>query len=374
MSPHGPTDIWPTSKAYFEHFNSRAQPLRYSEWASACENARKPAKTTHKRHPFFEPGSPYLRGQYPDTFVIGIPEGRVAGGKGAVITHDFKLLGDVSTDWSASAKDARLHPLLLQSKLPKSRRLPGISAVLVTSESSGFFHWMTDALPRLEILRRAGAILWHSIDHFLIGEGCHAIRESLRLLGVEESKLVVTRRDSHVVCDSLVVPSFHGAPGNIPPWAVEFLRGQFLASSPLPESNRRIYVSRSKASGRKIANEEEILPILASRGFVRSELEDMSLKAQVELFSEAEAVVAPHGAGLTNLIWCAPHTKVLEIFSPLYVNLCYWAIASITQADYYYLLGNAEGAVNDVNDARFFLEDILVDPIALQKTLSDMNL
>ena len=52
--------------------------------------------------------------------------------------------------------------------------------------------------------------------------------------------------------------------------------------------------------------------------------------------------MAPHGAGLTNLVWCAPHTKVLEIFSPLYVNLCYWAIASVTQADYYYLLGNAE--------------------------------
>ena len=100
----------------------------------------------------------------------------------------------------------------------------------------------------------------------------------------------------------------------------------------------------------------------------------MSLSAQIELFSKAEAVVAPHGAGLTNLVWCAPYTKVLEIFSPLYVNFCYWAIASVTQADYYYLLGNAEGVVNDVYDARYFLEDILVDPIALQKTLSDMTL
>ncbi len=250
----------------------------YSEWASACENARKPAKTTHKKHPFFGPESPYLRGQYPDTFVIVIPEGRLAGGKGAVITHDLKLLGDVSVDWSASSRDPQRHPLLYQGKLPRSRRLPGLSMVLVTSESAGFFHWMTDALPRLEILRKAGAIPWHSIDHFLIGEGCHAIRESLRLLGIDESRFVVTRRDSHFVCDLLVVPSFHGAPGNIPPWAIEFLREQFLASSPPSKSRRRIYVSRSKASGRKIANEEEILPLLAGRGFVCCELEEMSLR------------------------------------------------------------------------------------------------
>jgi capsular polysaccharide biosynthesis protein len=377
FSPPYPSDVWPSSKAYFEHFNSSRQPLeglRYSEWTSACENERTPARTAHDKHSSFDPASPYLRGQYPDTFVISIPEGRVAGGKGAVITHDRKLLSDVSVDWASIPRDVRYHPILQQNKLPKARRLPGVSTVLMTSESAGFFHWMTDALPRLEILRRAGAISWNSIDHFLIGEGCPAIRESLRLMGVDESKFVVTRRDSHFVCDLLVVPSFHGAPGNIPPWAIEFLRERFLASPPLPKSRQRIYVSRSKASGRKIANEDEILSILTSRNFRRSVLEEMSLSAQIELFSRAEAIVAPHGAGLTNLIWCAPRTKVLEIFSPLYVNLCYWAIASVTDADYYYLLGNAKGVIDDVTDARYFLEDISVDPIALQKTLDVMNL
>jgi hypothetical protein len=156
LSPPGPTGMWPTSKAYYEHFATRKprlEGLSYSECPSACENARKPAKTFHKKHPFFDPKSSYHRGQYPDAFVISIPEGRVAGGKGAVITHDLKLLGDVSVDWS-SPRDGRRHPLLAKKKLPKARRLPGISTVLVTSESAGFFHWMTDALPRLEILRR----------------------------------------------------------------------------------------------------------------------------------------------------------------------------------------------------------------------------
>ena len=373
--PDSPSDFWLSSKAYFEHFSTLRPPLdglRYTEWASACENARKPAKTSHKNHPLFDPASPYLRGQYPDTFVVCIPGGRVAGGKGAAITHDNKLLYDVSVDWSAGPRDARRHPLLHQKKLPRAERLPGASAVLATSESAGFFHWMTDALPRLEILQRAGSIPWNRIDHLLIGEGCRAIRESLRLLGFDDSKHVVTRRDTHFACDLLMVPSFHGAPGNIPPWAIEFLRKQFLTSLPLPSSKRRIYVSRSRASGRRIANEEEILPILASRGFVRIELEEISLSAQIALFSEAEAVVAPHGAGLTNLIWCAPQTKILEVFSPLYVNLCYWAIASVVEADYYYLLGSEEGVVDDVNDSRYFLENISVDPAALEQALDAM--
>ena len=99
----------------------------------------------------------------------------------------------------------------------------------------------------------------------------------------------------------------------------------------------------------------------------------LSLADQITLFSEAEAVVGPHGAGFTNLIWCAPDTKVLEFFSPLYVNLCYWAISSLTRADYFYLLGSADGQVDDVNDARFFLENVCVDPVALERTLEAME-
>jgi capsular polysaccharide biosynthesis protein len=374
VRPNSPSDFWLSSKACFEHFSTLRPPgLRYTEWASACENVRKPAKTSHKKHPLFDPASPYLRGQYPDTFVICIPGGRVAGGKGAVVSHDDKLLYDVSVDWPAGPGDPSRHPLLHQKKLPRAERLPGVSAVLATSESAGFFHWMTDALPRLEILQRAGSIPWNGIDHLLIGEGCRAIRESLCLLGFDDSKHVVIRRDTHFACNLLMVPSFHGAPGNIPPWAIEFLRKQFLTPLPLPRSKRRIYVSRSRASGRRIDNEGEILPILASRGFVRIELEEMSLSAQIALFSEAEAVAAPHGAGLTNLIWCAPQTKILEVFSPLYVNLCYWAIASVVEADYYYLLGSEEGVVDDVNDSRYFLENISVDPAALEQALDAMS-
>jgi hypothetical protein len=227
LKRRAPGDFWPTSKAYFQHARVRTQPneqLRYEEWLSACENTRTPATTLDKPHPLFDSGNPYLQGNYPNTFVISLPRGRVAGGRGSVIADDGKMLFDVSVDWSAGAQDARRHPLFQQTRLPKAQRLVGTSTVLATSESARFFHWMTDALPRLQILRKAGPVPWEAIDHFLVSEGIPAICESLRLLGIREEAIVVTRPESHFLCDSLIVPSFPSAPGDVPPWAIDFLR------------------------------------------------------------------------------------------------------------------------------------------------------
>jgi capsular polysaccharide biosynthesis protein len=375
LSSPRPLGYWLSSKAYFQAALARRSMagLNYQEWSSACENVRNVAKTLHdEHHPLLSPSSPYIHGKYPDTFVLSIPRGRVVGGKGTVIAPDGKMLYDVSIDWATSSREPSAHPILQQEHFAKPESLAGTSVVLATSESTGFFHWITDALPRLEILSKACSMPWPAIDHFLVSKGIPAIRESLALLGIADDKVVVTHSASHFCCDLLVVPSFPAAPGNVPPWAIQFLRSQLELSSSGPQ--RRIYISRSKAFGRRIVNEQDLWPILERRGFIHVTLEEMKLKEQIGLSSEAGAVVAAHGAGMTNLIWCQPQVKVLEIFSPRYVNLCYWAIASIMQADYHYLLGSADGLVDDVHDARYFLEDILVDPLLLGRSLDALNL
>mgnify|MGYP001809771471 FL=1 len=50
-------------------------------------------------------------------------------------------------------------------------------------------------------------------------------------------------------------------------------------------------------------------------------------------------IIAPHGAGLTNLVFCHSRTKVIEIFSPLYRNRCYWLISNICDLAHYTLMG-----------------------------------
>jgi len=42
--------------------------------------------------------------------------------------------------------------------------------------------------------------------------------------------------------------------------------------------------------------------------------------------ANAEAIIAPHGAGLTNLVFCAPGARVVELFPSLTVD-CYYRLS-----------------------------------------------
>ena len=42
-------------------------------------------------------------------------------------------------------------------------------------------------------------------------------------------------------------------------------------------------------------------------------LEDLPIKEQVKVFAEASQVLATHGAGMINALWCREGTKIVEI-------------------------------------------------------------
>ena len=58
---------------------------------------------------------------------------------------------------------------------------------------------------------------------------------------------------------------------------------------------------------------------------------------------EAEAVVGPHGAGLTNIFLSPPGCRVLEIFDPSHMNVNNYAAAEVLGQEYWYMLGKTEG-------------------------------
>jgi capsular polysaccharide biosynthesis protein len=117
----------------------------------------------------------------------------------------------------------------------------------------------------------------------------------------------------------LIVPSVAFIPlkeerRGLPVWLKEFLHVAFLKIDTTQELYpSKIYISRSNASIRRIINEEEIIEILKSYGFVILHLEDLDPSRQAHLFYHANIIVAPHGSGLANLIFAQAGTQVIEI-------------------------------------------------------------
>jgi capsular polysaccharide biosynthesis protein len=308
---------------------------------------------------------------YPATFVATIPNGRVWG-DGYIITPDDKLLGDVSLDFRSI--ENRRSSISLYWKLQQIAENRERVAVLATDGSDLYYHWLFQLLPRFELIRRAGIDL-NSIDYFFInGLNRPFQRESLEALGIDPKKVIESSHVPYLRARELIVPSIPLGNGCFRPWMCQFLRNTFLPKTNgggIESPSRRLYISRGLAGYRRVLNEAEVTRLLRRRGFEEIKLETLSMRQQAATMASCEVVVAPHGGGFSNLVFCSPGTKVIEIFSPELVAGFFWKISSQLGLDYYYLLGKGSPATQDSDYEQAWdgFKDIEVDLSLLEKTL-----
>ena len=150
--------------------------------------------------------------------------------------------------------------------------------------------------------------------------------------------------------NELIVPSIPLGEACFRPWMCQFLRDAFLTKDIEGETNfsgRRLYISRGLAGYRRVLNEPEVIQFLRRRGFEEIKFERLSVRQQAATMAACEVVVAPHGGGLSNLVFCSPGTKVIRIFSPELVAGFFWKISNQLGLDYYYLLGKGHSTTRD---------------------------
>jgi capsular polysaccharide biosynthesis protein len=298
--------------------------------------------------------------------VATIDNGRVLTSTGTVIGAPDDFIFDVS-DTSETDRSAA-HPLFLSARLPRVTRIEGRVAVLTTHfASQNYSHWMFDLIPRLHLLRKSGL----PYDKIVVPCRTPYQSESLQLLGIERAEMI-DDLDLHIEASKLIVPSLPGLIANPQSWACRYLRDSFLKHVQGDRKRRRILISRDKAGvTRRVTNEGDVFGLLRKFGFERVFLEDLALLEQVQLFRDAEFVVSPHGAGLTNLVFCRQGSSIIELFSPNYVNVIYWSLANQVGLNYGYLRGL--GGTDLAKRGRRVHEDITVD-ISQLKTLLDAML
>jgi hypothetical protein len=192
-----------------------------------------------------------------------------------------------------------------------------------------YYHWMVEGILSLDILSRAmgpdpnlNIALPKSMDIAAVFDH----RESLHAVGLDGYDVVEVAADFIKVRESIWVDS-----DLVQSMPAPYLRGfqrrvaARYAASRGPR-NRRLLVAR-KGPTRKIDNLGQVQAFLSRYDFETVYLEGMSIADQILLFQRAEFVVGAHGAGLANLLFCEPGTRVIEFMPSVEMRPFFWQIS-----------------------------------------------
>jgi hypothetical protein len=288
-------------------------------------------------------------------YVAIMPGGRICRSRCTILAPDHREMWDLSWLGLRAPNDPELRNL---TRLPPIRDAAETVALLGMRESGIYYHWLVDVLPRFHLLQKLGI----PVDSYLLNGAWLAPFqfETMDTLGIPRERLSFSDDNMHLRAKLLLVPG--SDIGIVPKWALHYVRYELMEKPGIrPQGGKeRLFISRARAKKRKLINEAELMNELSRYGFRSVELETMPVAEQIRLFASAEMIVGPHGAGLTNLIFCKPGTKVIELFSPNHMHTCYPVISSHMGLEHYYLVGVGKRPPEYVNP-RIHADDITID-------------
>ena len=133
---------------------------------------------------------------------------------------------------------------------------------------------------------------------------------------------------------------------------LDILREAFACwTSPSSKRDRVVYISRTHSS-RSPTNEALLETELASRGVFIAKLEAMPIAEQVRLVAQSSVVIGPHGAGLANVAFMNPGSRVIEMSSGDRFEGCYRRICALNDLNYQFvtLPGDEENPAGRIDE------------------------
>ncbi len=205
------------------------------------------------------------------------------------------------------------------------------------SHKNGYYHTLIDNLPRLYLLHHPR---FRDIDEILIlcsNEPTTLERFYLDKLLPKNARVELVDKKKCYRLENLIFPSFLSRrfsgylPSKYQAWFMDKVAPQRSR-----QKGKRIMISRiatHKGSQRCIVNEDQLFAALQPQGFKKYVLEHLTIEDQISLFYDAEAVVAAHGAGLSNTIFSGK-IKILELFPTSFILPHYYFLAQSLGHDY----------------------------------------
>ncbi len=239
------------------------------------------------------------------------------------IIKDNKLIREISFQQiDGEFKNAKFNKVLLEGTPRLIKKIDG-SIVNLAQGVSGinYFHFLFDIITRLKLISQI--IDLEKVDYFYIQGNEKWQINLLKNFNIPESKLIDCNKYRHIKARKIYAVDhpwyesgyFQYEIKNIPEWIIYYLRKKFINLSKEIECSKKIFIDRSdsKFNHCKLINNEEIKNFLIKNGFQSLQISKLDFFEQVYIFKNAEVIISPHGAALSNIVFSNPNLRLIEL-------------------------------------------------------------
>ncbi len=208
---------------------------------------------------------------------------------------------------------------------------------------NNYFHFFFDIIPKIYFIKKTK--IFKKINFFYVSSPSEWQKKIFKILEIPKKKLIDSFKDNHIFADEIVsVDHPWYQKGNIqnqvkklPKWIIFINRKLFLKKAKKFKCKKRIFLDRTSSlyNHCQIHNFKEFKNWVYDKNLKFYSPEKLSLENQIYLFKNASIILGAHGAAFTNIIFCKPGTKIIEIIPSDHPNKKCERICKILNLKYF---------------------------------------
>ncbi len=223
---------------------------------------------------------------------------------------------------NGTLKSAKFNSVLKKGTNSFVKKIPGTVFNLAQGGSgNNYFHFIFDILPKIFILKTK--IKLSKINFYYVSSPKKWQIKIFAMLGIKYHQLLSSKKYNHINANKIITvdhPWYYSGEiqksvKNIPRWIIDVNRKLFLKKSSKIKCEKNIFLDRSSSEYNhcQIENIDKIKKLLNNNQFKTIKSEKILFENQIHVFKNASIIIGAHGASFTNIIFCKPGTKIIEI-------------------------------------------------------------
>ena len=221
--------------------------------------------------------------------------------------------------------------------------------------SNNYFHWFTDTFPRLLLAEKHYPDIPIIIPAYF--NQYPYITESLKVF--PKTKILWLRNYQKFRIKELIYIAHTAPTGNYNETLIKEVSNKLREKFELNKisANSKTIISRQSAPNRKIINCNQLVKPLNKNNINNIIFENKTWIEQIRIAANTNMLIGTHGAGLTNMLFMPPKSKVLELRRKDDTqNNCYFSLASALNIDYSYQLCEVDDYSKTTQENDFYVD------------------